>query len=109
MVNEYNAYKILNKSLLTVAQSINPLSPLEFQDIKHEQIRLEEQDVYLTERGARLSSGILVAYNLDTYKREFNSILVDAEKDNWFDILIYKPKVVDLSEFNEELKIEESK
>lgn len=108
MVGDYNAYKILNQSLLTVANSINPLSPLEFQDIKREQIRLEEEDVYITERGHRLNSGVAVAYSLDTYRREFNSILVDVTRDNWIDVLIYRPKVIDLSEFNEELKIEES-
>ena len=107
MVTDYNAYKILNQSLLNVANSINPLSPLEFEDIKREQVRLEEEDVYITERGHRLNSGVATAYNLENYKREFTSILVDVVKDNWIDVLIYKPKVIDLSEFNEELKIEE--
>lgn len=107
MVNDYNAYKILNKSLLDVANSVNPLSPLEFQDIEREQIRLTEEDVYITERGHRLSTGVVSAYNLDNYRREFTSILVDVNKDNWIDFLIFKPKVIDLSEFNQELIIAE--
>lgn len=95
MVNVYNAYAIINKSILNVANDLVTLDVLKIED-KQLQIRLEETPFNISERRNRIEKDITIAYNLTQYKNKINSITLTDSDVPWLEHLIN----VDLSDFN---------
>ena len=101
MVDIINAYRILNASLLNVANDLNPLSQLELED-KSQQVRLEETPFSIAERNERLSGGVVVGHNLNDYNNKFYSIRLNVQDTCWLDYLIdIDYDEVDLTQFGE--------
>lgn len=101
MVDIYQAYKILNKSLLKVANDMVTLEQFEFED-KPTQVRLEELPFSIAERRERLNSGTVVAHDLQQYVNKFYSIKLESDNVVWLDYLInINPDEIDLTEFGE--------
>ena len=99
MVNIFDAYRILNKSVLNVAESMVALDTLEFED-KVYQVRLDETPISITERRDRLNGGVLVCHDLNQYVNKFYSINLTSADTAWIDILLNaRSEFTDLTEF----------
>lgn len=103
MVDIYTAYRILNKSILDVADSVIILDTIEA-DEKPYQIRLEETTFSIAERRTRLEGSVLVAHDVRQYVNKFYSITLDTNKTVLLDYLInIRPEHINLTEFGEVL------
>lgn len=103
MVDMYTSYKILNKSVLRVANDMVVLDQIEFED-RPAQVRLEEAPFSIAERKARLEGATVVAHNLAQYVNRFYSITLDSDNTVMLDYLInINPEAIDLTEFGEVL------
>ena len=101
MVNIYDAYKIINKSILRVADDVVPLDILELED-RSCQVRLDEAPFSLTERRDRVDGVVVVGHNLNEYVNRFYSISLDSNVELLFDFLINAGnQQIDLTEFGE--------
>lgn len=110
MVSIYNAYKILGDSLHDIGANIQDLTPVENTPTEKEIINLQEAETYISERGKRLNSGVLDAYDLNQYIVHFGHTLSELQTHNLCDMELPDPEVVlNLSEFNEELANHEVK
>ena len=76
----------LNKHLLTVAKSINPIVSLR-DDKPIAYIRMEERPYVLTEETKRVCQ-VVTAHNLSQYRNKFYSIKVEEEIVTWLDKLL---------------------
>lgn len=103
MVDIYTAYRILNKSILDVANSVVVLDTLEV-DEKPYQVRLEETTFSISERRNRLEGAVIVAHDLRQYVNRFYSITLDTDRTVLLDYLInIRPEDINLTEFGERL------
>ncbi len=101
MVDLYDAYRILNGSVLEVINSLVPLSTLDVDEKKY-QVRLEETSVSVTSIHDRLENTVIVAHNLEQYVNRFYSIYLDSSEVVALDYLIsVNPENIDLTEFGE--------
>lgn len=101
MVDLIDAYRIVNKSVLQVADDLVELDVLEFED-KPNQVRLEETPFSIAERHERLNGLVVVGHNLTEYTNKFYSISLVGSDYAWIDYLIdAKTETIDLTEFGE--------
>ena len=101
MVDIYTSYKILNKSILRVANDMVVLDEIEFED-KPAQVRLEEAPFSVAERKERLEGATVVAHNLTQYINRFYSIVLSEDTTVWLNYLInINQEEIDLTEFGE--------
>lgn len=103
MVDIYTAYRILNKSVLDVANSVVVLDALEVDENPY-QVRLEETAFSISERRNRLEGSVVVAHDVMQYVNRFYSIILDTNRTVLLDYLInIKPEDINLTEFGEVL------
>lgn len=103
MVSPIEAYKILNKSLLDVANDMVVLDVLEI-DKKPCQVRLDETPYAISERRNRIEGVVVKAHDLSQYVNKFYSITLNTKEDIWLDWLINaNMEKIDLTEFGEYL------
>lgn len=100
MVNIIDAYRILNTSVLKVAESLCPIEHIEEYDNSLIPTRFEEMPISLSERRRRLDGSVVVAHNLLQYVNKFYSIQLESSEVILLDYLIDIDKeVIDLTEF----------
>ena len=101
MVNLFDAYRIINNSILRVAKELVYLEVEEVEE-KAVKIRLEETQFSIAERHERLDGTVIVAHNLNEYINKFYSIHLVESDFAWIDYLIdAKTEQIDLTEFGE--------
>lgn len=101
MVDIITAYKILNKSILRVANDCVMLKPLEIEEKKEIQVRLTDE-IFDISKSVSSIKATVVAHNLSQYVNKFYGIRVLEENSVALDELLYKGKI-DLTEFGEKL------
>lgn len=101
MVDIIDAYRIVNASVLRVADDLVPLEVMEPYD-KPSQIRLEEAVFSVAETRDRLDGIVVVAHDLTQYTNKFYSITLDTSDVVWIDYLVgHSISEIDLTEFGE--------
>lgn len=101
MVDTMDAYAIVNRSILQVANDMVVLDAEVVED-KPYQFRLEETPFSIAECRQRLDGTVVVAHDLQQYVNKFYSIILDASDSVWIDYLVdYKVEDIDLTEFGE--------
>lgn len=101
MVSTMDAFAILNRSVLDVANETVLLNTEEIKD-KPYQVRLEEAPYSIAERRNRVEGTVVVAHDLTQYVNKFYSIILEANKNAPIDYLIcHKVDELDLTEFGE--------
>ena len=101
MVDIMDAYRIVNQSILRVADDLVVLDQVEFEN-KPYQVRLEESPFSIAERRDRLGSQVVVCHDLNQYINKFYSINLTSEDTAWLDILLDAHlEFTDLTEFGD--------
>lgn len=101
MVSIIEAYAIVNKSVLNVANDLVALNTLEIDD-KPYQIRLRESSVSIADRRKRIDNVVVKGHNLSQYVNKFYDITLNSSEVIWLDILINAPKKqINLTEFGD--------
>ena len=101
MVTLYEAYGIINASILRVANDVVQLDVMEEESSSY-QVRLEEAPFSLTEIRKRVDGSVVVGHDLSQYVNKFYSITLDSNIEVLFDHLININKYqIDLTEFGE--------
>lgn len=101
MVDLIDAYKIINKAVLQVANDIVLLDQLEYEE-KPYQVRLEETPFSIAERRNRLDGIVVVGHDLSEYTNRFYSITLEQSEIAMLDYLInIRHEDIDLTEFGE--------
>lgn len=104
MVDIFDAYRILNQSVLNVIDDCISLNVAEVED-KQPQYRMEENPYSIAERYDRIAP-VVVAHNVAQYTNRFYSIQLSTVEVCLLDILIYLNRdEVDLREFGGDLCI----
>lgn len=102
MVNIFDAYRILNQSVLTVIEDSISLNVLELDD-KPQIYRMEETSFSISERYDRIAP-VVVAHNISQYVNRFYSIQMESKDICMLDILLNLNRdEVDLREFGGDL------
>lgn len=101
MVNIMDAYAIINKSVLNVANDLVSLNVLNVED-KPYQIRLEESVISVADRHNRIDKTVIKGHNLSQYINKFYNITLNSSDVVWLDILINaSKKQINLTEFGD--------
>lgn len=101
MVDYIDAYRIINQSILRVADDLVVLDQIEFEN-KPYQMRLEESPFSIAERSDRLNNNVIVCHDLNQYINKFYSINLTGEDSAWIDILLDAHlDFTDLTEFGD--------
>lgn len=101
MVDRIDAYRIVNASILRVADDLVLLDVMEPDD-KPSQIRLEEAVFSIAETRERLDGTVVVAHELSQYTNKFYSITLKTRDVAWIDYLVgHSISEIDLTEFGE--------
>lgn len=101
MVDRIDAYRIINQSVLRVANDLIELDQVEFTD-KTQQVRLEETVYSIADARSHLDGTVIVAHDLTQYKNKFYSITLKTSESVWIDYLVgHTIDEIDLTEFGE--------
>lgn len=101
MVDIIDAYRIVNESVLRVAEDCVVLDTLEY-EYKPTQVRLEEAVDSIAETRDRLDKTVVVAHDLSQYVNRFYSITLSTNDTVWIDYLVgHRVEEIDLTEFGE--------
>ena len=101
MVDLMDAYRLVNQSILNVADDLVVLDQIEIEN-KPYQLRLESSTCSIAERRDRLNSQVIVCHDLNQYINKFYSINLTSEDTAWLDILIDAHlELTDLTEFGD--------
>ncbi len=101
MVDRIDAYRIVNESVLRVANDLVELDVAEFKD-KAQNVRLEETAYSIADARAHLDGTVVVAHDLSQYQNKFYSITLETSESVWIDYLIEQDQNgIDLTEFGE--------
>lgn len=104
MVNIFDAYRVLNQSVLDVIDDCVSLNVAEV-ETKQPQYRMEENPYSIAEKYERIAP-VVVAHNVSQYTNRFYSIQLSTVEVCLLDILIHLNRdEVDLREFGGELCI----
>lgn len=79
-------YSAINKSLISVAESITALKPVEDKKVEP-YVRLQENPFVLTEDIARVSQ-VVTAHELNEYVNKFYSISLRDKTSSWLQYLL---------------------
>ena len=102
MVDLIDAYRIIDKAILDVANDLVPLEQLEL-DVNPVVMRLHEMPYDLAARNARIKP-VVVAHDLRQYVQRFYSIQIEDSEKCLLDILIdINTEDIDLSELGGDL------
>lgn len=101
MVDIFDAYRILNKSILDVVNSLVPLKPTFEPETKKTPVRLEEAVFSVAERTNRLEGSVIVCHDLTQYVNRFYKINLETDNVAWIDYLLERDEIIDLTEFGE--------
>ena len=102
MVDIFDAYRILNQSVLNVINDTISLNVIEVED-KVPQYRMEETPYSISEKYDRIAP-VVVAHNIVQYTNRFYTIQLDSKEVCLLDILIHLDRSeVDLREFGGDL------
>lgn len=85
-MDSIDAYRVINKSVLSVALSLNALEEVK-EEKKQQYIRLEEAAFVLTEETNRYCQ-VVSAHDLHQYKNKFHSISLKEKFECWIDVLL---------------------
>lgn len=101
MVDRIDAYRIINESVLKVANDIVALDYLETTK-KPSYVRLEEAVYSVSETRERLDGTVVVAHELSQYINRFYSINLSTNDTVLIEYLIgHRVEDIDLTEFGE--------
>lgn len=101
MVDVIDAYRIVNTSVLRVAEDLVELDTMELPD-KSSQIRLDEAVYSVAEIRGRLDGTVVVAHELSQYTNKFYSITLNTGEVVWLDYLVgHSISEINLTEFGE--------
>lgn len=101
MVSIISAYRLVNQSILRVANDLVGLTVLETQS-KPSYVRLEESTYSVAETQERLVNTVVVAHDLSQYVNHFYSIELTTNDTVWLNYLIgHRVEDIDLTEFGE--------
>ena len=101
MVDVIDAYRIVNTSILRVAEDLVILAVMELPD-RSSQIRLEEAAYSVAEIRNRIDGNVIVAHDLSQYTNKFYSITLNTGETVWLDYRVgHNMSEIDLTEFGE--------
>lgn len=104
MVDIFDAYRILNQSVLQVVSDTLSLNVIEAEE-KQVQFRIEENPYSISDKLDRIAP-VVVAHNIAQYTNRFYSIQLETKEICYLDILIHLNRdEVDLREFGGDLNL----
>lgn len=101
MVDIIDAYRIVNASVLRVANDLVELESFDVTD-RSSQLRLDEAVFSVAETRRRLDGVVVVAHDLTQYTNKFYSITLNTSETVWIDYLVgHSISEIDLTEFGD--------
>lgn len=101
MVDIIDAYRIVNASVLRVANDLVELESFDVPD-RSSQLRLDEAVFSVAETRRRLDGVVVVAHDLTQYTNKFYSITLNTSETVWIDYLVgHSISEIDLTEFGD--------